>query len=212
MRAALLGLGLLLLASCNLHGTAGDGAPKTETRTVPAFTGVDAATGVEVTVAHGAAEPISVTTDGNLLPLLVTTVEGGRLRVQFKSDVRPTVAKVTVHAPHLAEVSGAAGAHIDAQGVEEDAIRVAASSGAEVHVAGVAKSLDAQASSGAKLDVSGLAVPDVAVHASSGARVHLGAPSALKGAASSGATVTFKTEPKVNTLTTSSGASVEHGS
>jgi len=209
MRAALISLGLLLLTSCGTHGIAGDGAPRTETRPVGAFTGLDAATAVEVVVTRGAPEPLGVTTDGNLLPLLETTVVDGKLRVRFKGDVRPTVAKIAVHVPHLGDVRGAAGARVDTADLEEEALAVEASSGAKVHVAGRAKSLTARASSGAVLDASGLVVPDVEVKASSGAKVHLRAPDTLKGEASSGARVTYQAAPKHESVSTSSGARVE---
>jgi Putative auto-transporter adhesin, head GIN domain len=204
-----LALGLLLLTSCQSGGgLQGDGAAKTETRPVGAFTAVDAATSVDVTVTHGAAGPLTVTADTNLLPLLETEVRGGTLIVRFTSNVRPTVAKITVPAPHLSGVHGAAGAHLRADGLDEDALAVDASAGADVHVAGKAKSLAAQASAGAVLDAAGLEAPTVTVHASSGAKMSLGAADTVTGDASSGASVTFRGEPKHQHVTTSSGASV----
>jgi hypothetical protein len=211
VRPLRLALGLLLLTSCHssvVQGVAGDGAPRTETRTVGAFTAVEAATAVDVTVTHGAAGPLTVTADTNLLPLLQTEVRGGTLVVRFTSNVHPTVAKITVSAPHLAGVHGAAGAHLRADGLDEDALAVDASAGADVHVAGKAKSLAAHGSAGAVLDAAGLDAPTVTVHASAGAKVGLGAADTVTGEASSGAVVTFRVEPKHQRVTTSSGATV----
>ncbi len=209
MRLLHLALGLLILTSCrSSSGVAGDGVSKTETRTVGAFTAVEASTAVQVTVTHGAAGPLTVTADTNLLPLLETEVRGGTLTVRFTSDVRPTLAKITVSAPHLTSVHGAAAAQLRAEGLDEDALAVEASSGADVHVDGKAKSLGAQASSGASLDASGLSVPAVTVHASSGAKVRLGDADTVTGDASSAASVTFPRPPKHQSIITSSGASV----
>ena len=117
------------------------------------------------------------------------------------------MAKIAVTAPHLAGVHGAAGAHLRADGLDEDALAVEASAGADVHVAGKAKSL-AQASSGAVLDAAGLEAPAVTVHASAGAKVGLGAADTVTGDASSGASVRFRAEPRSQHVSTSSGATV----
>ncbi|MFK7992286.1 MAG: DUF2807 domain-containing protein [Sandaracinaceae bacterium] len=106
-RAILLAvLGLTALVGCN--PTEGDGVTLTESRTVSdAFEGVRVSDGltVEVRLSPDNTGVIEVTSDTNLVPIILTEVIDGVLEVSA-DNIAPTVAtSVTVTAPTLGSIS-----------------------------------------------------------------------------------------------------------
>ncbi|HVY49735.1 MAG TPA: DUF2807 domain-containing protein, partial [Minicystis sp.] len=83
-------LGLAALVSSgacvNVGGTVGSGHAKTETRSVAAFHAVDLSGSLEAEVKVGAPQKVEITGDDNLVPLVTTSVEGGKLSVQTKGS------------------------------------------------------------------------------------------------------------------------------
>lgn len=81
---------LLLLAGCGVLGVEGNGKPKTEVRTVPAFREIDIVGPISVDISLG--EPrVELSGDDNLLPLVETEVSGDRLALGPKKNVRPNL-------------------------------------------------------------------------------------------------------------------------
>ena len=62
----------------------GSGIIKTETRNVSSFTGISLSLPAKVEIVQGNTEGISIETDDNILPLIETVVEDGKLRLRFK--------------------------------------------------------------------------------------------------------------------------------
>ncbi len=71
----------LCAAACTSSAVQGDGRTVSETRTVPAFSSVEADTDIDVQVTRGDATAVVVTTDENLVPLITTRVVGSTLVV-----------------------------------------------------------------------------------------------------------------------------------
>ena len=79
----------------------GSGKSATEARDVPNFTAARLEGSGQVLVTVGSPRSVSVTADDNLLPLVLTEVEGSTLRLGFKPEtgvrtVTPLVFRVTV--------------------------------------------------------------------------------------------------------------------
>ena len=200
-----------LLVGCGVlgGGVAGSGVAATETRPAAAFTAISASTGVQVVVEPGETDGLTVTADDNLLPLLVTEVDGDTLTVRFRESVRPrTPARVEVTTPALAKIAASSAASVTANDLDADALAVDAGSGAYVSVGGYARSLAVTAGSGAEVDAAGLAAGAVTVDAGSGATAAVNAAESLTVSASSGANVAYTASPGVAPdVTTASGAS-----
>ncbi|HEY5463671.1 MAG TPA: head GIN domain-containing protein [Hanamia sp.] len=82
----------LLLVSTNLFAQSwqtikGDGNVKKETRTVSSFTSLSSHGAIDVQIAYGNSNSISIEADENLLPYIETTVEGGILTIEPKNKI-----------------------------------------------------------------------------------------------------------------------------
>ena len=82
----------LLLVSINLlaqpwQTIKGDGNVKKETRTVSSFTSLSSHGAIDVQIAYGNSNSISIEADENLLPYIETTVEGGILNIGPKNKI-----------------------------------------------------------------------------------------------------------------------------
>jgi hypothetical protein len=82
-RTLLAAFGALLVAGSALAETVkGDGLIRSEARAVPAFTGVGLGVPAHVEVRLGNSDSVTVEADGNLLPLIETSVNRGTLEIK----------------------------------------------------------------------------------------------------------------------------------
>src|SRR5689334_15816439 len=101
-----------LLAGCSATPTVrGNGVSATEMRQVVGFSSVDLAGIGQVRIEQTGSESVTIEAEANLLPLLVTTVDNGRLTLATKDNVnvrptRPVVFHVTVARLQAVSVSG----------------------------------------------------------------------------------------------------------
>lgn len=106
---------LLLGACCGFDarawdtGVKGSGVMKEETRILSGFTGIRIENSADVTVKEGAEPKCTISTDDNLLPLILTEVESDTLRIDSKGSCSTSLGiKVVVEMPMLtsAEIHG----------------------------------------------------------------------------------------------------------
>lgn len=80
--AAALTIGVAILAAgCTLFGMQGQGPVTTETRQVGAYTRVEVSGGITVDTTIGATPSVQVTAQQNILPIIVTEVQGDTLKI-----------------------------------------------------------------------------------------------------------------------------------
>lgn len=110
----LLSLGLVVFCvGCmvKISGVKGDGKIVTETRTVAAFTAIEISGVAQVEFIPAAElQPIEVTCDSNLLPIVTTNIVNSTLVVDTKEGISPTKGlrlKITGPTPKSIEQSGA---------------------------------------------------------------------------------------------------------
>jgi hypothetical protein len=212
MKSLLATIACVLALGCG-PSTTGSGVSKTEARSVAAFSEIAASSGLDVQVHVGAAPSVTVTGDDKIVPLVETTVSAERLRVGYKSGQHVSAATrvhVDVTLPSLKYLSADSGCHVRADGVKAEAFEIQASSGVDATVAGTATTLTVEASSGVHVDAGSLASRTATIHASSGANVSVRATDAVKGEASSGASVRVIGAPPTRGVSTTSGASVAY--
>ncbi|HEX4858211.1 MAG TPA: head GIN domain-containing protein [Usitatibacteraceae bacterium] len=97
----------------------GSGVSKTETRQASGFTGIGLAVSAKLEVRQGASEGITLVGDDNILPLIETVVESGRLKIRWAEknlntsykDLRIIVDAKTVES---LSVAGSGDIHADA--------------------------------------------------------------------------------------------------
>ncbi len=98
----------MLMACAALQGLGnrirGSGRVKTETRTISSFDGVSVCCGMRLSLTQGQQESLEIEAEDNILPEIVSTVEGGILTIRFKdrtggmsiSATKPIVVRVVV--------------------------------------------------------------------------------------------------------------------
>ncbi len=152
---------LLLSSGCYAGILRGSGHVVTERREVAEFDGVDVGAAIRVTVEIGPRGPIEVRADDNVLPLVETSVEGGRLHIGMKPVVGfkgETEIEVHVRAPAIRYLGASGAAEIVADVQRGDGLEIEASGAARVRVKGIdVAQLDASGSGGSEIELTGAA-------------------------------------------------------
>ena len=225
----------LFLNSCNVktdfgNGKKGNGNLSTEVRTIKKdFSGIDVNSGIEVVLEQSNDKFISVEADSNLLKLIDTRVENGVLIIEPNDNYSTfNAVKVTIRMPKIEGLESSSSSSIKGIGMfSGDAISIDASSSGEVDVKleydnitldasssgniktrGIALKLETSASSAAQIEANELLVNEVDADVSSGGSIKIHPIVRLNGNASSGGSISYKTEPKFVTKDENSGGNV----
>ncbi len=107
----------LPMAGCALMvGTPGSGISQRETRAVDTFDEVEVNGAATVHVRFGGESKVELTTDDNLLPLIDTRVDDGRLVIEPREPIRPSaglVIEVTTQELARVEANGSVDLHVE---------------------------------------------------------------------------------------------------
>lgn len=140
----------------------GSGVPATETREVPAFTGLELAGTNTVTVQVGSPQSVRVTADDNLLDKVTTTVQGGDLVIDdVGSWTTKSPMRVVVTTPSLDRVALSGTGTITVTGVSATGFTAELSGSGTVVAAGSADRLTGVLPGSGTLALSGLVARDV---------------------------------------------------
>lgn len=185
----------------------GNGALTTQQRLVPPFVRVAVTSGLQVAITRGA-QSLSFTTDSNLQPSVLAQVDEGTLRLEVARGARlePTGRIVAVVTTEVLEgLTSAEGSEVHAEGttptplwplVAEDGstvsvrglaaahLRVEASGGSRVHVAGEAPSVTVTGAGSSQVDTDGVSADSVTLEVSGSTVARVRATRAARGAAS----------------------------
>jgi hypothetical protein len=115
----------------------GTGVIKTETRNVSGFTSVSLSLPAKVTLIQGTTEGLRIETDDNLLPLVETVVEGGKLRIRSadKTNLKTKTLNITVNLINLNGVSIAGSGEIIADRIKTEKFSSSISGSGDVKIA-----------------------------------------------------------------------------
>jgi hypothetical protein len=203
----------LLLSSCNmdlrLGQTNGNGNVVTEKRTVSEdFTAVKGSAGLDVYLTEGSENKIVVEADENLLDIIETEINNGKLNITTRENIgRSKSKKVHVTYKELNKIYASSGADVICNSViKSEKITLDASSGSDLEVEVFAKEVIAETSSGADIKISGKATLLLA-SSSSGSSIKARELLVVNcnADASSGADITVNVKEKLSTEATSGG-------
>jgi uncharacterized lipoprotein YajG len=140
----------LSLSACSalpnvLNITRGSGNVTSETREISGVTSVDSTGAADVDITFGEAESVVVEAEDNIVPLIETEVEGGRLVIGTKSNTsysnkKPVTVHVTLKSLEVVSLSGSGS--ITVQNFLGDALKVDLSGSGDINVSGTADSAD----------------------------------------------------------------------
>jgi hypothetical protein len=188
---------------CDLGGTRGDGAVKSETRQVAAFSRVETSAGIGISVQIGPAGTLDVRAQENLLPIILTDVENGTLRLRSASNYTTTEkVEVIVTTPSLTGIVLSGGSQGRVEGLEEPRFDIDLSGGSRLTATGEATDLALGASGGSSANLEGLSAQTIKVGASGGSTARVRASQRVHGSASGGTTITVLGDAALGVETT----------
>lgn len=222
--------------SCNVSfsgdSLSGNGNVKTETRNVGNFNAVKTSGSIDIEISQGDTYSVSVEDDENILPVIVTEVQGGTLNIHYKSNtsINNDHAKVHVTAPSLDKITSSGSADIMINDVVKnerqieisvsgsgnikggvDAPKVFASIGGSgnVSLSGRTKDFEGKVSGSGDLNCGDLQSENATVSVSGSGNVHVFASVSLKARASGSGDVYYRGNPASPEIHTSGSGSVQ---
>ncbi len=227
---------VFFFTSCNVSfngdSISGNGNVKTETRNVGDFHAIKSSGSIDVEISEGDAYSVSVEDDENILPVIVTEVEGGTLNVHYKDNtsINNDHAKVYIKAPSLDKIISSGSADImindviknESQieisvsgsgnikgGVDAPSIIASIGGSGNVSLSGRTKSFDGKVSGSGDLDCGNLQSENAEVSVSGSGNAHVFASVSLKARASGSGDVYYRGKPTSPEIHTSGSGSVQ---
>lgn len=226
----------LFFAACNISfngdSLTGNGNVKTETRDVGDFHAIRSSGSIDVEISEGDTYSVSVENDENILPVIVTEVQGGTLNIHYKSNtsINSDHAKVYVTAPSLDKIISSGSADImindvvknDRQieisvsgsgnikgGVDAPEISASIGGSGNVTLSGRTKNFNGKVSGSGDLNCGDLQSENTEVSVSGSGNAHVFASVTLKARASGSGDVYYRGNPPSPEIHTSGSGSVQ---
>lgn len=235
VRIAIALLMSLFLSSCGFdvqfgnfgNGKKGNGNVITDSRAInEEFTRITASEGLMVYVTQADDFSIKVESDDNIIDLIATDINKGKLRIHAIENIGNATKNIYVTLPKVTALKGSSGAHlktnntISATELEIDGssgasldievtaneIAIDASSGASLHIAGITDDTVVDVSSGGSINAQDLQTKNCNAEASSGGNVKIKVSNSLYADATSGGNISYSGEPTVEKKKSVSGS------
>ncbi|MRI00070.1 DUF2807 domain-containing protein [Kriegella sp. EG-1] len=208
-------------------GEKGNGEVVTDYRKVTEdFTEISASEGLEVYVTQANEFKIKVEGDSNIIDLIGTDINNGKLRIHAIKNIGRATKKVYVSLPEISTLKTSSGAHVDAKGliksnklqidsssgsgiaveVITDNLDIDASSGANITIKGKTQMLNVDGSSGANINTKDLTAKICDADASSGSNISVNVIKSLTADATSGGNIKYTGDPTVKKNKSVSGS------
>lgn len=193
----------LLLSACHAvsgggGGVQGDGVAKTESREVPTFDAIELDGTVRLELTTGPLDRLSITGDENVLPLVSTTVSGGKLVVRETKDAQlKTPLVVTVRAPSVGRIDVNGAATVRASGLTGTKFVLASRGASNAELSGQVDRVEIEMGGAGRVRASGLQSKEAQVGLSGAGSVEVNASEKLKADVSGVGSVRYRGSPAV---------------
>ena len=186
---------LVAVAAC---GTRGNGHVVSERRQITAVTEIDAGGAYQLDVVIDPTSSLEVSGDANLLPMVKTTVEDGRLRIETEGFVRTSrPLRVRIATPDIRVVRCSGACKLSVGVVQNDALRLEASGAAEIVARGRTRRLDLELSGTGKVEAAELAAEVAGLTISGAGSASVYATGELAVEISGAGVVSYRGDPKI---------------
>ena len=181
MRTAALSLALVVLG-CNALDDAvkGSGTPKTQSRDVAPYSQLQLSGALHADVTAGAVQFVELAGDDNIVPLITTEVDAGRLIIKPRRPVAPKLelrARLAVQS--LTALSTSGSTKVKVAGIFVDAFDLTTSGSSEVTASGTAKKLTIGIAGAGSIDAGELKAEDVTIRVSGSGEIVVAATGVL---------------------------------
>jgi hypothetical protein len=189
---------VLVLAGCNVGftGIAGSGTPRSEVRPAAGATEVAVSGALSVDIGPGPEAKVDVSGDDNLVPLITTEMNGGRVEINSKKSIRtkvPLVIRVSLPKLTGVSVSGASNAVVhDAKG---DKLELVAKGASRLRVDGAVHELTLEVSGASDADLDQLAVERATATLSGSSEAQVAVSKALHANLGGASTLKYRGDP-----------------
>lgn len=131
-----------VLLGCDV-GIKGSGVSKTESRDIADFKIVSSDAVADVNVTIGEPKSVEVTSDDNLLPMIVTEVVDGELKIRTSGSFNTSIGlKLNITTPNLDSVNSSGVGKVNINGLDSEQFAIGLAGVGSVSVKGQVKNLD----------------------------------------------------------------------
>jgi len=189
----------------------GSGKLTSEVRPVGSFSEVGVTGGIQAEISIGPVARVELAGDDNLIPLVLTEVDGDHLKIGNRKNMRPTVPMVArVSASKLGAVDLSGSGTVTLHGLHQDSLTLHVSGSGMVRGDGAVRQLQVDVSGSGELKLEQLPAERVRVTVSGSGSVTVVASQALDIHISGSGSVTYRGDPAdVKTAVTGSGRVVK---
>ncbi len=189
----------------------GSGTITTDSRSIGSFSGISIEGPFETTVSVGGQPAVTVTADDNLLPYIVTRVDGGTLVVGFKDDTSihdSHALRVQITTPNLSRAKAEAAAHVSVSGIAGPRFEVEVDAAAQLTAAGSADSISVSGSAGSVARLADVRAGSATVDLDAAAVAELTVSGEVTGSAKAASVVRVHGHPSSVRVSTEAAATV----
>lgn len=157
---------IVLISGCSSNEVSGNGNQVTKSRSVEAFNQIEVDGAYDVDVVQGSENSVELTTDSNIAPLVLTTVDDNNLEIKNKTGVsfkvtHPVHVKVIVK--KLTRLVASGSNQVSVSGLTGDGLSVETNGSIKADLAGNLKMLSLRIAGNGEVDASKLVAEEVAV-------------------------------------------------
>lgn len=192
----LAGLTLTACSIGNVGGIKGSETLKSETRKVSGFKKIKAGGAVKLEIVVQKDFSVSVEADDNLLPVILTEVEGDTLKISTKEKISTNNITVKITMPELVDLDISAANAATVSAVKTEYLKINANGASIVKISGEVKNLDVNANGASGIDAENLKTENAVVEASGASSVTVAPTNELNAKASGASSITYIGEPK----------------
>lgn len=168
----------------------GSGKMTTDTRQLGEFHALLVDTAISATVTIGSATSVAVTADDNLVGLILTDVQDGKLSIRINASLETrNDLKVLVTTPGLDSVAATDGSTLDYQNASAAELTVAVDNGSTVRAGGRVSSLILSVGNGSTGDLRNLSSDRASASVDNGSTARVKASQAVGGSCHNGSTL-----------------------
>ncbi|HMT07863.1 MAG TPA: head GIN domain-containing protein [Pyrinomonadaceae bacterium] len=190
--------------------TKGSGNIVSEKRDVAGFNAIDVSNVFVVEVTAQSEFSVEVEADDNLLPLIKTEVQNGRLEISAEKRIKSkSPIKVKIGAPNIEKLNASGASRTTISNISGNGIDIDISGASKVTLSGAANQLTADLSGASSIDATELQCEKVSVDSSGASKAKVNASGTLSVDASGASSISYVGTPATINKKTSGASSVK---